>query len=89
MDRNAKLRTTLGTANIHQQSSPLNYHKYREIHYNLGDQLRQVATKAQDLLRISTEEMRRSREVAMYYTLAKCGTLATEHSMEQFDGTIC
>ena len=36
MDRNAKLRTTLGTTNIHQQSSPLNYHKYREIHYNIG-----------------------------------------------------
>ena len=35
MDRNAKLRATSGTTNIHQQSSPLSYHKYREIHYNL------------------------------------------------------
>ena len=35
MDRNAKLRTTSGTTNIHQQSSPLSYHKYREIHYNI------------------------------------------------------
>ena len=33
---NAKLRATLGTMNIHQQSSPLSYHKYREIHYNVG-----------------------------------------------------
>ena len=24
--------------NIHQQSSPLSYHKYREIHYNIGEQ---------------------------------------------------
>ena len=31
-----KLRTTSGTMNIHQQSSPLSYHKYREIHYNIG-----------------------------------------------------
>ena len=29
MDRNAKLSTTSGTTNIHQQSSPLSYHKYR------------------------------------------------------------
>ena len=36
MDRNAKLRTTSGTMNIHQQSSPLSYRKYREIHYNIG-----------------------------------------------------
>ena len=36
MDRNAKLRATSGTMNIHQQSSPLSYHKYREIHYNIG-----------------------------------------------------
>ena len=36
MDRNAKLRTTSGTTNIHQQSSPLSYHKYREIHYDIG-----------------------------------------------------
>ena len=32
IDKNAKLRATLGTMNIHQQSSPLSYHKYREIH---------------------------------------------------------
>ena len=38
MDRSAKLRTTSGTTNIHQQSSPLSYHKYREIHYNIGQQ---------------------------------------------------
>ena len=38
MDRNAKLRATSGTTNIHQQSSPLSYHKYREIHYNIGQQ---------------------------------------------------
>ena len=31
MDRNAKLRATSGTTNIHQQSSPPSYHKYREI----------------------------------------------------------
>ena len=31
MDRNAKLRTTSGTMNIHQQSSPLSYHKYRSF----------------------------------------------------------
>ena len=37
MDRNAKLRTTSGTTNIHQQSSPLSYHKYRELHYNIGN----------------------------------------------------
>ena len=36
MDRNAKLRATSGTTNIHQQSSPLSHHKYREIHYNIG-----------------------------------------------------
>ena len=24
--------------NIHQQSSPLSYHKCREIHYNIGEQ---------------------------------------------------
>ena len=29
MDRCTKLRTTLGTMNIHQQSSPLGDHKYR------------------------------------------------------------
>ena len=38
MDRNAKLRATSGTTNIHQQSSPLSYHKYREIRYNIGQQ---------------------------------------------------
>ena len=38
MDRNAKLRATSGTMNIHQQSNPLSYHKYREIHYNIGQQ---------------------------------------------------
>ena len=38
MDRNAKLRVTSGTTNIHQQSFPLSYHKYREIHYNIGQQ---------------------------------------------------
>ena len=38
MDRNAKLRATSGTTNIHQQSSPLSYHKYKEIHYNIGQQ---------------------------------------------------
>ena len=32
MDRYAKLRVTLGTTNILQQSSLLSYHKYREIH---------------------------------------------------------
>ena len=37
MDRDAKLRATSGTTNIHQQSSPLSYHKYREIHYNKGN----------------------------------------------------
>ena len=37
MDRNAKLRATSGTTNIHQQSSPLSYHKYREIYYNKGN----------------------------------------------------
>ena len=37
MDRNAKLRTTSVTMNIHQHSSPLSYHKYREIHYNIGN----------------------------------------------------
>ena len=36
MDRNAKLTAASGTTNIHQQSSPLSYHKYREIHYNIG-----------------------------------------------------
>ena len=30
MDRYTKLRTTSGTMNIHQQSSPLSDHKYRE-----------------------------------------------------------
>ena len=40
MDRNAKLRTTSGTMNIHQQSSPLSYHKYREIHYNIGEPIK-------------------------------------------------
>ena len=35
MDRNAKLRATSGTTNIHQQSGPLSYHKYREIHYDI------------------------------------------------------
>ena len=29
MDRYTKLRTTSGTMNIHQQSSPLGDHKYR------------------------------------------------------------
>ena len=29
MDRYTKLRTTSGTMNIHQQSSPLRDHKYR------------------------------------------------------------
>ena len=24
--------------NIHQQSNPLSYHKYREIHYNIEQQ---------------------------------------------------
>ena len=38
MDRNAKLRTTSGTTNIHQESSPHSYHKYREIHCNIGQQ---------------------------------------------------
>ena len=37
MDRNAKLRTTSGAMNIHQESSPLSYHKDREIHYNIGN----------------------------------------------------
>ena len=37
MDGNAKLRATSRTTNIHQQSSPLSYHKYREIHYNTGN----------------------------------------------------
>ena len=32
-----KLRTTSGTMNIHQQSSPLSYHKYKENHYNIGE----------------------------------------------------
>ena len=35
MDRNAKLRTTSETTDIHQQSNPLSCHKYREIHYNI------------------------------------------------------
>ena len=36
MDRYTKLRTTSGTMNIHQQSSPLGDHKLniREIHYH-------------------------------------------------------
>ena len=42
MDRNAKLRATFGTMNIYQQSSPLSYHKYREIHYNIGEQKKGV-----------------------------------------------
>ena len=29
MDRHTKLKTTSGTMNIHQQSSPLGHHKYR------------------------------------------------------------
>ena len=37
MFRNAKLRATSGTTNIHQQSSPLSYHKYREFHYKKGN----------------------------------------------------
>ena len=36
IDRNAKLRATLRTLNIHKQTSPLNYHKYRQIHHNKG-----------------------------------------------------
>ena len=31
MDRNAKLRTTSGTINIHQQRSPLSFYKSRSI----------------------------------------------------------
>ena len=38
MDRNAKLRATSGTTNIHKQSSPLSYRKNRGIHYNTGYQ---------------------------------------------------
>ena len=34
MDRYTKLRTTSGTMNMHQQSSPLGDHKYGEIHYH-------------------------------------------------------
>ena len=37
MDGNAKLRATSLTMNIHQQSSPLSYHKYIEIHHNEGN----------------------------------------------------
>ena len=36
MDRNTKLRASSGKTNIHQQSSPLSYRKYREIRYNIG-----------------------------------------------------
>ena len=45
MDRYTKLRTTSGTTNIHQQSSPLGDHKYRGDHYhkenktNVGKQI--------------------------------------------------
>ena len=38
MDRHTKLRTTSGTMNIHQQSSPLGHHKHRGIHYHKGKQ---------------------------------------------------
>ena len=34
MDRYTKLRTTSGTMNIHQQSSPLGDHKYRGDYYH-------------------------------------------------------
>ena len=40
MDRHTKLRTTPGTMNIHQQSSPLGHHNANigEIHYHKGKQ---------------------------------------------------
>ena len=38
LDRYTKLRASSGTMNIHQQSSPLSHHKYRQIHYHIGEQ---------------------------------------------------
>ena len=38
MDKNTKLRTTSGTINIHQQSSPFGHQKYRGDHYHKGKQ---------------------------------------------------
>ena len=35
MDRNAKLRATSWTTNIHQQSSSLDHRKHMEIHYHI------------------------------------------------------
>ena len=42
MDRNAKIRATTRTMNINQQSSPLSYHKYREIHHNKSNKNMEV-----------------------------------------------
>ena len=38
MDRYTKLRTTSETMNIHQQNSSIDHHKYRDIHYHIGEQ---------------------------------------------------
>ena len=54
MDWNAKLRTTSGTMNIHQHSSPLSYHKYREIHYNIVTS-RQYRYDTNDVCRFSRD----------------------------------
>ena len=45
MDRNAKLRATSWTMNIHQQSSPLSYHKQSEIHYNIVQQKKMLVNR--------------------------------------------
>ena len=45
MDINAKLRVTSWTTNIHQQSSPLSYHKQSEIHYNIVEQKKMLVNR--------------------------------------------